>query len=431
VIDAVHGVQDRATVISLKFLDTLFENVRPREFGIRLWNGTTVPADAGEERFTLVLRDPGALRRMFLRPSELSLGEAYVNGDFEVEGDLEAIFPVADRLLGASRSPGEQLRQALRLLQLPRSSAPRTGRGPARLRGARHSLERDREAVRYHYDLSNDFFRLFLDERMVYSCGYFASAEDSLDVAQEQKLDYICRKLRLRPGERLLDIGCGWGGLVLHAAERYGVEAVGITLSEPQATRARQLIREAGLANRCKIEVLDYRELREPAAYDKVVSVGMFEHVGEDRLPEYFAAAFSLVRPGGAFLNHGIAGPRVIRPGRRPTFWERYVFPDGSLTTISAALAAAERAGFEVRDVESLREHYELTLRAWVRRLEGNAEAARRVADPVSYGVWRLYMSGAAYRFRTNRLNVYQALLARPDAGKSNLPLTRSHWYTS
>ena len=429
-VEALRGTPDHAAAASLEFLDTLFREYGPREFGIRLWDGTTVPADPGaEERFTFVFRRPGVLRSMFLRPSELSLGEAYVHGDVDIEGNLEAVFPLAEWLLEASRPLDERVRQALRLLRLPRDDSPPAGREGARLRGTRHSLERDRQAVTYHYDLSNDFFRLFLDERMVYSCAYFASASESLDAAQERKLDYICRKLRLEPGERLLDLGCGWGGLVLHAAERFGVEAVGITLSEPQATLARERIREAGLADRCRIDLLDYRELDEPAAYDKVVSVGMFEHVGEERLPDYFHRAFSLLRPGGAFLNHGIAQPLGVRPHRRPTFGERYVFPDGSLTTISAALAAAEQAGFEVRDVESLREHYELTLRNWVRRLEEHADEARRAADPVSYRVWRLYMSAAAWRFRMNRASVYQALLVRPDAGRSNLPLTRADWY--
>lgn len=429
-VEALRSTPDRAAEVSLDFLDTLFREYRPRTFGIRLWDGTTVPADPGvEERFTLVFRRPGALRRMFMRPSELSLGEAYIHGDLEIEGSLEAVYAVADRLLGSPRPRAEQARQALRLLRLPRDAAPHAGREGARLRGARHSLERDRQAVIYHYDLSNDFFRLFLDERMVYSCAYFASASEGLDSAQERKLDYICRKLRLKPGERLLDLGCGWGALVIHAAERFGVEAVGITLSEPQAALAQERIREAGLAGRCRVDLLDYRELDEPSAYDKVVSVGMFEHVGEERLPDYFQRAFSALRPGGAFLNHGIAR----RPGawsrRRPTFWERYVFPDGSLTTISAALATAEQAGFEVRDVESLREHYELTLRNWVRRLEDRAEEARQVADPISYRIWRLYMSAAAYRFQMNRLSVYQALLVRPDGGRSKLPLTRSDWY--
>jgi cyclopropane-fatty-acyl-phospholipid synthase len=429
-VEVLRSTPERAAEVSLGFLDALFREYRPRDFGIRLWDGTTVPADPGvEERFTFVVRRPGALRRMFLRPSELSLGEAYVNGDFEIEGSLEAVFPLADRLLGTPRSRGEQARQAMRLLRLPREAPPHAGQERAHLHGTRHSLERDRQAVTYHYDLSNEFFQLFLDARMVYSCAYFTSEDDDLDTAQERKLDYICRKLRLRPGERLLDVGCGWGALVRHAAERYGVDAVGITLSEAQATLARERIGEASLDDRCRVEVLDYRELDEPSAYDKVVSVGMFEHVGDERLPEYFERAFSLLRPGGAFLNHGIARRPGAWSSRSPTFWERYVFPDGSLTTISAALNAAEETGFEVRDVEGLREHYELTLRHWVRRLEDHADEAWNVADPASYRIWRLYMSAAAYRFQVNRLSVYQALLVRPDGGRSNLPLTRSDWY--
>ena len=421
---------NRATETAVAFLDALFRDVRPREFAVRLWDGTTIPADRGTEaQFTLVLRSPGTLRRMFLRPSELSLGEAYVHGDLEIEGSLDAVHPLADRMLGSPRSRGEQLQHVSRLLRLPRDSPPRLAQRGAHLSGRRHSLRRDRQAVTYHYNVSNEFFRLFLDERMVYSCAYFASPADTLDAAQLRKLDLICRKLRLRPNERLLDIGCGWGALVVHAAERYGVQAVGITLSEPQAALARERIRAAGLDRRCRVEVQDYRELEDRGGYDKVVSVGMFEHVGDERLADYFRRAFELIRPGGAFLNHGISRASGTWSRRRPSFWDRYVFPDGSLTTISSVIATAESEGFEVRDLESLREHYELTLFHWTRRLESHADEARRVTDPVNYRIWRLYMSAAAYRFKVNRLSVYQALLVRPERGRSNLPLTRSDWY--
>ena len=263
---------------------------------------------------------------------------------------------------------------------------------------------------------------------MVYSCAYFATPEEDLDSAQERKLDYICRKLRLCRGERLLDIGCGWGGLIMHAAAHYGVEAVGITLSAPQAELARQRLRESGLSDRCRVEVSDYRDIEHGQLYDKIVSVGMFEHVGEAFLPEYFNRAYELLRPGGVFLNHGIAYSATYHR-RGPSFSERYVFPDGEMVPINTTIRAAELSGFEVRDIESLREHYELTLHHWVRRLEAQAEQARAISDDTTYRIWRLYMAGSAHGFRTGRLNVYQTLLVKPRQGDSGLPLTREDWY--
>ncbi len=255
------------------------------------------------------------------------------------------------------------------------------------------------------------------------------NSDDDLDTAQEQKLEYICRKLRLHPGERLLDIGCGWGGLVMYAAQHYGVQAYGITLSEPQAELAQRRIEEAGLTGKCKVEVRDYREVTEANSFDKIVSVGMFEHVGESLLPTYFKQAWQLLRPGGVFLNHGIASDSFDAAKAKTSFVNHYVFPDGELLPINSTLRAAETSGFEVRDVESLREHYMLTLRHWVRRLEAHAEEARKLTNDVTYRVWRLYMSGSAHGFQTGSNTIYQTLLAKPDRGDSGLPLTRADWY--
>jgi cyclopropane-fatty-acyl-phospholipid synthase len=365
---------------------------------------------------------------MFLSPSELALGEAYVDDDYDIEGDIEAAFDLADYLLGQERSLWQSLDLTARLRRMPGSDLLRTGLHPAGLPGPVHSKDRDRQAVRYHYDLPAEFYALWLDRRMVYSCAYFAKPEEDLETAQVRKLDYICRKLRLRPGERLLDIGCGWGGLIMHAAAHYGVEALGITLSEPQAELAQKRLRESELNDRGRVEVCDYRDLKHDQHYDKIVSVGMVEHVGEELLPEYFRRACSLLRPGGVFLNHGIAYSANYQR-RGPSFTDRYVFPDGELLPISTSLRAAELSGFEVRDVESLREHYALTLHHWVRRLEASAEEARRITNDATYRIWRLYMAGAAHGFRTARLNVYQTLLARPRQGDSGLPLTREDWY--
>ncbi|MGA6993877.1 MAG: cyclopropane-fatty-acyl-phospholipid synthase family protein [Candidatus Deferrimicrobiaceae bacterium] len=424
-------IPDRFVQTGLSILHILFSGCRPKNFAVRLWDGTVRKPEAGREPvFTLVINRPGALRRMFWRMSDLALGESYIYGDFDVEGDFESAFALEDYLAGLRLGVATRLRCARQMMKLPSDDRPPAGKRAYGLSGAPHSLGRDREAVRYHYDVSNDFFALWLDRRMVYSSAYFTDPGDELEAAQERKLDYICRKLRLRRGERLLDIGCGWGGLVIHAAKTRGVEAVGITLSRPQAELASARIREECLTGRCRVEVQDYREIDAPEHFDKIASVGMFEHVGESRLEEYFARAWRLLRPGGVFLNHGIAwnANQPMRPG--PYFSDHYVFPDGDLVPVSTTLRAAERSGFEVRDVESLRDHYLITLRHWIRRLESRHEEARRVTDEVTCRVWRLYLNAAAYRFRVGVYNVYQSLLAKSDGGRSGMPLSRADWYS-
>ncbi len=420
-------LMEPALPVSAQFLDALLADYPRRDFQVRLWDGTTWGAER-QVRFTLVLKHAGALRAMFLSPSELALGEAYVYDDFDIEGDIEAAFDLADYLLGQDRSLPGSVDLSGRLQKLSTYDQPRAGPRPLKLWGAVHSRDRDQRAVTYHYDLPAEFYALWLDERMVYSCAYFAMPEQDLDTAQVRKLDYICRKLRLRPGERLLDIGCGWGGLIMHAAAHYGVQAVGITLSVPQAEAARQRLRESGLNGRCRVEVSDYRDIDHDCQYDKIVSVGMFEHVGEALLPEYFRRVWDLLRPGGVFLNHGIAHCATYHR-RGPSFIDRYVFPDSDLATISASLRAGELNGFEVRDVESLREHYALTLHHWIRRLEAHADEVHRITDDTVYRIWRLYMAGAAHGFRNGRMNLYQTLLAKPVHGETGLPLTREDWY--
>ena len=420
-------LRDGDTLRCTEFLDALLKHYARRDFAVRLWDGSVWGAEM-QPRFTLVLKRPRALRAMFSSPSELTLGEAYIHDDFDIEGDVEATFDLADYLLGQERSLWESFDLDQRLQKLPRSDHTRTGMHAVKFGGGVHSKDRDRQAISHHYDLPAEFYALWLDRRLTYSCAYFATPDEDLDSAQVRKLDYICRKLRLRRGEHLLDIGCGWGGLIMHAADHYGTECVGITLSVPQGMVARERLHEAGLNGRCRVEVSDYRDTDHYRLYDRIVSVGMFEHVGEAHLSEYFQRAWNLLRPGGVFLNHGIAHSATYRR-RGPSFVDRYVFPDGELVPICTSLRAAEQSGFEVRDVESLREHYALTLRHWVRRLEAHQEEACRIASDSTYRIWRLYMAGSAHGFRSGRLNVYQTLLAKPSFGQSGLPLTRDDWY--
>ena len=442
---------DHAVATTTSILDRLFPP--PRSFTVRLWNETSLPG-TGHADFQLVLSYPGALRRMLTPPLELSLGEAFIHGDFGIEGDITAAVELMETLLGQSLSLRELFTVARQLRSLPQSSAEfQRGRDPARLSGSQHSPDRDRAAIQYHYDVGNDFYALWLDRNLQYSCAYFHTGTEDLDTAQEQKMAHICRKLRLQPGERLLDIGCGWGGLALYAAQHYGVDVLGITLSENQVAYAHDEIARRELNDQVTISLRDYRD-PDLGTFDKIVSVGMFEHVGRDKLPEYFAQAYRLLKPGGLFLNHGISirlplkfsmdGSTVHtrRPsiGQRITerfilgdgsFIRRYVFPDGEVIPVSEVNVIAEQAGFEVRDVENLREHYALTLRRWGERLESCRDEAIRLTNEPTYRVWRLYMAGVTYGFEHGANNVNQTLLSKPANGDSRLPLTRADLYSA
>jgi cyclopropane-fatty-acyl-phospholipid synthase len=281
------------------------------------------------------------------------------------------------------------------------------------MRGSLHSPARDRHAIQHHYDIGNGFYSLFLDPAHVYSCAYFLDGDESLAVAQRRKLDLVCRKLGLQQGDRFLDVGCGWGALVVHAAERYGVHATGVTLSSEQAEYARKLVKERGLDDQVEILEADYRELR--GQFDAVASIGMFEHVGKAQLGTYFGVLADLLEPGGALLNHGISTRDRLPGSRKASFVRTYVFPDGELLPIDTVLGAAEGAGFEMRDSESLRTHYGLTLRHWVANLEAHRAEAVDLVGELTYRIWRLYMAGSAVAFESGAISVYQMLLAKPD----------------
>ena len=422
----------RLQTATQKLLERLFAGERP--FGVRFWNGEYLPPTskyASGAKVDVILRKPEALARLLETPLDLALGEAYLDGTIDLEGDLEELL----RRLEGSLA-GVSPRQLLGILRDVRGiqAGLRDLGIAARLRGRVHSKPRDRDAIRHHYDISNEFYQLWLDRRMVYSCAYFPDGDEDLDAAQEKKLDHIAKKLRLQNGDRLLDIGAGWGGLVTFAAERYGVRAVGITVAERQVQYARRLVEELGLADKVEIRPQDYRDVS--GTFDKIASVGMAEHVGREKLPQYFATAYRALRPGGLMLHHVITrGPvksRFSGDFASGEFLRRYVFPDGEIIFLWEHLRAAEEAGFEVRDVEDWREHYARTLRLWVKRLNERFDEAVREVGEARARLWRLYMSVSAYQFAAGHLAVHQVLLAKPDGeGRVDLPPSRAWLYAT
>ena len=414
-------------------LRTVLERYGPRDFALELWDGEHWPAHLGNRpRFELILRSPSVVRGLFSQPDSLSFGEAFVYNQLDIRGSLLDIFAPADRLMTIPWTFAEKCRLQQNLWSIPTPNyAPRGLFAGFGGEGAQASAQRTRAAVNYHYDHPVEFWRLWLDESLSYSCAYFQSADDLLATAQKAKLDYICRKLRLRPGMRLLDMGCGWGALIIHAASHYGVEALGLTVSPEQADVARRRIRQAGVDRRCRVEVEDFFAWREPEGFDRVTSVGAAEHVPESRFKDYFRLAFASLRPGGQFLHHAITRTPSVpdRPGR--SFNHRYVFPDHFLASIGQTLGAAEAVGFEVRDIESLREHYALTIIQWLQRFEAAQGELERLTDEVSCRVFRLYLAGTAYEFQCGRVNLHQSLLVKPNGSKSGVPLTRQDWYRS
>ena len=421
---------DVAARQSIRILSALTQGYQGN-FAVHLWTGETWQPGEGPAAFTLVLKHAGALRAMFWPFDRVALGESFIFDDFDIDGDMNGFTAWLRHILQLSESRSIWARLGLlrALRRLPDSRNPRDITKAGRPTEGDHSRDNDREAISYSYNLPGEFYRLFLDRNMQYSCGYFASPDEDLETAQTRKLDYICKKLRLKPGEKFLDIGCGWGGLVVHAAKYYGVEAVGITLASEQAKWAEHAVEAAGLAERVKIVPSDYRDFSQPGAFDKAASIGMAEHVGVKNLPGFFAKLFECLRPGGVYLHHSITLRPFTPYPRWTAFARKYVFPNGELQTILQVQESAARAGFEIRDVENLREHYVLTLENWVRRLEANREAALKLVGEVSYRIYRIYMAGATMGFRHGTYGLNQALFSKPDSGLAHLPLSRADWY--
>lgn len=366
---------------------------------------------AHENAVEIVLQSNEALAA-FAAPSIGRLATAYVEGEFDIVGSIGEAIALADAL-SADNNASAVSRVAIKL--------------------AAHSRRSDRADIAHHYDVSNDFYKLWLDQRMVYSCAYFRDGTESIDQAQVQKLDHICRKLRLTAGERLLDIGCGWGGLVIHAASRYGVRAHGITLSEAQFEEARDRVARAGLREQVTIELRDYRDLDPAQQYDKISSVGMFEHVGIAKLPNYFSIIAKHLKENGLAMNHGITSSdtedRYVGGGAGD-FIDRYVFPNGELPHLSRVIRDMSNATLEVVDVESLRPHYARTLSLWSERLDARASEARQFVDEKTFRVWRAYLAGCAYAFDRGWINLYQVLASKQALpGPTKLPWTREHQY--
>lgn len=378
---------------------------------IGLWNGETVVGKV-DNPCRIIFQHPGVLRNPVLHQDVLRLAEQHLAGKVDIEGDIEALFDLVEHL----RQP-LPWSVRLRVLRLT-LSLPLDNNEVGALRAGRASRRNSRASIAHHYDVSNAFYRLWLDPEMVYSCAYFRDAGQTLAEAQRDKLDYICRKLRLTPGQTLLDIGCGWGALICWAARHYGVKAHGITLSEQQYAHAEERIRQEGLQDRVSVELRDYRALPQDACYDRVVSVGMFEHIGVDNFPVYFGTVKRVLKPGGLFLNHGITSDTGWEDTPITRFINHYVFPDGELARISEVTSAMENAGFEILDVESLRRHYALTLRRWVKALEARYPEAVEMVGEAAYRIWRLYMAGSAYYFEQGGTGIYQVL-----AGISQQPL--------
>lgn len=391
---------------------------------IELWNGETVIGNRSSA-CTIVFRHPAPIRDLVLHKDLVRLAEAYLVGDIDLAGDVETLFDLVEYLQANMPHWPARLRMLRHALQLPYDDNIESS---YHIRSTSEERNNSLASISYHYDMGNDFYSLWLDPEMLYSCAYFKSPSQSLAGAQHDKLEHICRKLRLTPGQSLLDIGCGWGGLVIWAARHFGVQSHGITLSKQQYEFALERIRKEGLEDQVRIELRDYRHLEQDMQYDRVVSVGMFEHIGIANFPTYFRIIKQLLKPGGLFLNHSITNDTGWQRNPLTNFINRYVFPDGELARISDMITAMEQAGFEIIDVEGLRRHYNLTLCQWIKALETNHSRVVNLVGEATYRVWRLYMAGTAYYFDEGSMGIYQ-VLAGHDRQPQPVPLRRDDLY--
>jgi cyclopropane-fatty-acyl-phospholipid synthase len=385
-----------------------------RPFAVRFWDGSLLPATGGRG-LEFNIRSPQAVAHALRAPGQLGIGRAYVSGEI-VPNDIDAAM---DLLQEWKPAPVDAKTKARLMVAAARAvgvtKPPKRPKAEIILSGKAHSRERDAQAVRHHYDVSNEFFRLFLGDDMTYSCAIFSRGASTLAEAQETKLDLVAAKLGLRAGERLLDVGCGWGSMAIHAARQYGVSVVGITLSQPQAEVARRRVADAGLADKIEIRVQDYRDLGDEQ-FDAVSSIGMVEHVGEENLDEYARVLYAALKPGGRLLNHGITRLRHSDPAAGP-FSERYVFPDGAPLHLSRNLLAIERAGFVTQHVEGFANDYAETLRHWYENLDAQLDVATRLAGEERIRVWRLYLRTARNGFLTGFIGIYQVRAQKPGPG--------------
>jgi len=391
---------------------------------VRLWDGELAVGQS-DASCTVVFNQPWVLRELVFYRNVVHLAEDYLTQDVDIEGDAECLFDMVFYMRDLHLPWLTMLRVARQAFKLPHSHHDKSAHA---VRAGRTRRRNTKKSIAHHYDVGNDFYDLWLDREMVYSCAYFSDVDQTLDSAQQDKLDYICRKLRLAPDQTLLDIGCGWGALICWAARQYGVKAHGITLSEQQFNYARQRIHDEGLQDQVSVELRNYIDLPADARYDRVVSVGMFEHIGVANFPTYFNTIKRVLTPGGLFLNHGITNDTGWQNTPITHFINSYVFPDGELARINNVIHAMENAGFEVVDVEGLRRHYALTLRRWIKALEANKQRAVDIVGEATYRVWHLYMSGSAYYFDEGSINVYQ-VLAGHDREALTIGLRRDELY--
>jgi cyclopropane-fatty-acyl-phospholipid synthase len=397
--------------LKLSAWSTGVRSKQPLPLRVELWNGERLDFSPEPPRVTIRVPKPSALRYL-LSPSLFNLGKAYVEGAIEVKGRAADMIAVVNALASATLTPRSRALHSVRSM-------------------LGHTREKDAQAIRYHYDVSNEFYGAWLDPAMVYSCAYFEDGSEDLATAQVKKIDHILKKIDLRPGQTLLDIGCGWGALAMRAAQRYGARCLGITLSENQARLAREQVERAGLQDLVEIRLQDYRDL--DGQFDRVTSVGMFEHVGVHNLPDYFRRIHDLLAPGGVAMNHGITTTNVDNresPYGGGEFIDRYVFPHGELAHLSTVIRTMQQGGLEVRDVENLRRHYARTCATWTENFENNAEQIKRLTDARRFRIWHVYLAGCSYAFNHDWISLYQIVCGKAGGGPETMPWSRRYMYS-